>query len=148
MTKRKFFIFQPEELDQSTVRSVYNRLDEAKSLVRTLPGAAIVAYSMYPTGPANDFDQFLPIFGDKDWATRLKNDVIVDQTDVLFVNVPHLQYHIYLSLAWLLNQGYVPEDERQFRSLRYENLNCHIWDRERLLLEILRYRSLDNQEVQ
>ena len=63
------------------------------------------------------------------------------------VNVAHLDYHIYLSLAWLINEGYVPEGESQFGSLRYKNLKCHIWDRERLLLEIFRYRVMDNAEV-
>ena len=47
---------------------------------------------------------------------RLKNDVVLEWTDIVFVNLPSLSFENYLSLAWLVNQGYVPEDETQFRT--------------------------------
>jgi hypothetical protein len=78
---------------------------------------------------------------------RLKNDVVLEWTDIVFVNLPSLSFENYLSLAWLVNQGYVPEDETQFRSLRFQNLQCHVWDRERLILEIMRYRAFDNEQL-
>jgi len=33
----------------------------------------------------------LPIFDDRDWQTRLKHDVITDQTDVLFLGIFHMK---------------------------------------------------------
>lgn len=52
-----------------------------------------------------------------------------------------------MSLAWLLNLGYIPEDPTQFNSLRFQNLKCHIWDRERLILEIFRYRCIESESI-
>ena len=141
---RKVFIFQPEELDRTRYRNIYERLDEAKKLARTIPGLKITSFGIYPVNISEDFDEFLPIIDDKDWQTRLKNDVIWDQTDIFFINVPRLSPTHYLNLAWLLNEGYIPESEQVLTSLAFEKLKVQIWDRERVLLELFRYRSLEN----
>ena len=110
-SKQTFFVYQPEEIDGRTQRNIYERLDEAKKLVKTLPGSKILTYGIYPAGDRGDFDEFVPIFGDRDWQTRLKNDVILDETDILFVNVPKLPRHMVLSFCWLVNEGYIPTSE-------------------------------------
>ena len=140
---RKVFVFQPEELDRTRFRNIYERLDEAKNLTLTIPGLTITSFGIYPVNISEDFDEFLPIYNDKDWQIRLKNDVIWDETDIFFVNVPRLSPSHYLNLAWLLNEGYIPESEHVLTSLAFEKLKVQIWDRERILLELFRYRSID-----
>ena len=109
--RQKFFVYQPEETNGQIQRNIYERLDEAKKLVKTLPGSGVHSYGIYPAGNPSDFDDFVPVFDDKDWQTRLKNDVILDETDILLINVPKLPHHIVLSFSWLINEGYIPESE-------------------------------------
>ena len=107
--RQKFFVYQPEETNGQIQRNIYDRLDEAKRLVKTLPGSGVHSYGIYPAGNLSDFDDFVPVFDDKDWRTRLKNDVILDETDILLINVPKLPHYIVLSFCWLINEGYIPE---------------------------------------
>ena len=109
--RQKFFVYQPEETNGQIQRNIYERLDEAKRLVKTLPGSGVHSYGIYPAGNLSDFDDFVPVFDDKDWQTRLKNDVILDGTDILLINVPKLPQYIVLSFCWLINEGYIPESE-------------------------------------
>jgi len=141
---RKVFVFQPEELDRTRFRNIYERLDEAKKLAFTIPGLTITSFGIYPVNISEDFDEFLPIYDDKDWQIRLKNDVIWDETDIFFINVARLSPSHYLNLAWLLNEGYIPESEQVLTSLAFEKLKVQIWDRERMLLEVFRYRSIED----
>ena len=82
LASRKFFLFQPEEISRQNARNVYDRLEEAKRLVRTLPGASVKSYGIYPVGDENCFDEFLPIFADRDWQTRSGLEIV----DYLFLN--------------------------------------------------------------
>lgn len=124
--RRQVFVFQPEELDRMRIRSIYNRLEEAKLMIRTIPSLKISGFGIYPINETEEFDEFLPIYDDKDWQVRLKNDIIWDETDIFFANVPRLSSSHYLKLAWLLNEGYIPESAQIIHSLAFEELKAEL----------------------